>query len=1715
MTGPRPLDVSWLTGSPASTTAPTDPPSTVKPLDLSWMGIEDDDDKRIGFFEHWTRFARGAALAMAVKELGLDQASPQEITASQYPDMMKKAALALKAGQDSGDGLTLALLDFASFFGELGPNSKEKMKELIAVPGMMASSLAASPVDFLGDLGVGLTMPLSDLAESILGVNMTSGEEAVAALDPDQRKDRIKNAVATAVAFGVGAGVGRAFATGEVNVTRKLMAQAADMEKRVLSTQAAGQLAKRGTFSGGMAAKEILVKGTAVGVGSGFAYGGVRYANEEEQLNEMILNGIIFAPLGWALDMVGLPGKRADYNANTRSAGHIARLHAVQDLIGNTTFGIQKQLELFKTSESMLSAIQEGIIDVPHGGTILLHDMPYKGVVTEAANPNTRHAVHLWSDSEGKTRSSVLFVDKTMPGWDLATLQFGREGYFASQAITVNGRDHIYVGGVEGWEAGSKRPEKVKVIDVATGKVKVVDRSTVSAQARGTVDPYVHFNTPISIKGKFINEIDYWDDARETPTARLAQRAIAKSMTGTPISVIGFRVKRLTRAGASNRERRTGVTSGLPTTGRFYTSDPQQLAFYFSGKGYDVTNTPHANKSFVKAVKDRLIVQEITFKNPLVVNGQQFSAGEALKKIFHDRVASNKSTPDWIIRDIDYLNKLEKPVLASAEFGKEVSHALMDTVIARLAKEAGFDGIIMKQRSTDFGIGAQIVDLMERPTIDRRTAKSKITAIRTAKETQDSFVDKLYRDFKYEILDKTGDEFDPTKSPKAFELSLSQYLDDKGIDPVHSETLRTEFHKRLANELVNENLLPEDKEFFGALLKRADEMEEQRSTQKFKENRETAASLADLALNSNKYIDVEDAGGVTIRDLDTGRALATGLKTSAQVKEFLAIAGGPGGVKLNIDIAPPMIRPPAPHGSGSFEPDPAFRRGRVHKFFDTMNVMLDFITPRRDVFGSYDSKFNIDVFNPVYDKTQQARKRAYAVMQPHMRQVKELADGPFKGMDEAEIEMIGNYLRSRDATEIASGLGMGRPLTALEQTIANKIASNNVDLTNVFEFNKSVEKLLNDFEPGDPKIAAKVAELRSELGIDDLHLEVADMFAEIATMDRRYTSAGEIARLARALKSGETRAQFAARSKMTPKQIDAANQVEKLWKMVEKEQGFNRDVDINNVLTHARLYHKGNILKAVDDFGFDKATRERIEAMARTHSLSAYDMSPLDLVARNIKAGFDVIHFQDAFNEAKKAGIKAVKHLQERELWNTAESVKDYIERYLDELQGYPGLGTLASQEAVDALFDELGWKGHVNVRKDIVDFISVTGESAAQGFKLHAGIRDLYAGVKNVYGWFGAQRAFDVVHLGTAGLKNASAADLALMGIKEATPAGLETAGVTSGLDVVEYSSAAEREARLRQASNVAGRVYQFAKETNYKIARVGLKFSGQKDVYKMLQAGSFLAAWKNAGDNLMKFANKEIDARQLAKNTGLTAYELPVRNEFMRLVLDGKTAEAAVYLGQQAGYKATPIYGLANHPQAFGTNFGKMMAQFGNWPRWYLGQMMELVSYGSVGERAARLARWTVMEQVMITAGAAAGFNLTSWGSMNALAYRGGPLVDTWDTISGLMSGNRFMQKQAADRIGRWFPGMSDDGEKAFIGHIWLPGSYAAQGFYDAGMLAKRGFNPLVVVGRGLGLPANSAERSLLDRFLGEYPNLIDPVRPKDRSLRQKFLRSAFPSS
>lgn len=779
-----------------------------------------------------------------------------------------------------------------------------------------------------------------------------------------------------------------------------------------------------------------------------------------------------------------------------------------------------------------------------------------------------------------------------------------------------------------------------------------------------------------------------------------------------------------------------------------------------------------------------------------------------------------------------------------------------------------------------------------------------------------------------------------------------------------------------------------------------------------------------------------------IIDAESDKVLHTA-KGVAEAKKWINATGQAKGIDLDgggSNGVPPDIGAPfasAPNPDNPWSTPYVFARGKMEEIVSAFNSRITWFTPFMNIFTALDSKFGTQVFSRVFNATQDKASIASNANVAGVRRIKAVEDIA-KGISSSRREIIGGYLNAMTPDEVIK-LG---DLNPQEVSWAKRIADSGVNVDKLFKYHKQVERATRDYPKDLNQRGARLNHSAEKLGMTPKDLEwYNNIFNKIPATG---ATIGPTVRLARAYSvNGDSRAAYSARHKMTGQELRVAHELEKLHNEFAKEFGVDDFRKFNFFMAHARLHTHGVVADALKYF--DKVPpdiKKFIETMQRTGELNPYEKDPIFALQRFVTAGNDARYLDGAVKTAKQALEEEILKVPDA----AREGFRQLGDRYLADLRGIPPAASRMTQAVIDQTSRDLKLDLALDVKRHIADAIITSISSSIQGFRIKYGIMDFTTTTSVYFSRNGSKRTKNMWTYG----KN---------GVDGITREALKEKGIIRDLSPIFLADLAEYGAETR-TTRKGGQLYNKAVE-------VGFQVTGQKQIYEIAQAGTYLETWKHTGERLRKLSRGEIDKARAYKEMGIDTYELAAGKHFDDLVSASKFEEAADFLGKQAIRELIGVYQMANAPYGWNTNTGRLLGQFGRYPAWIGAYTRRLASRGTRRQRAQNLMRFAAANSVIAGAGVAMGVNLFNWMPLTGMLFTGGPASDMAMTAIEAVSGYGGEKELAQSRL-RQYLLYDPFAERWNVGQPYLPGSY----FINDLVKASQAEDGLEMLTRALGL-------------------------------------------
>lgn len=882
---------------------------------------------------------------------------------------------------------------------------------------------------------------------------------------------------------------------------------------------------------------------------------------------------------------------------------------------------------------------------------------------------------------------------------------------------------------------------------------------------------------------------------------------------------------------------------------------------------------------------------------------------------------------------------------------------------------------------------------------------------------------------------------------------LTDFLQKKNFSHEEIPLVRREFEKRLLRDAMNAEFDEHDhaayKETFEELNKHTlaeDKITADRKGLDIERLVKTA--------NSNGIIISDHDGTLVLRsyenntELYRGSSRADAMKIINQTAQengvdldqggVISGAGGGNGRGL-----PPSVAP------GAQLPDPAEqfpyyrKKGYLAAANEFLNSAGTYITRNREIMTALDSKHGTSLLAKVFAPTQEAARIRSARIRPYFEKLKGI-EKQVEKMSPRDRELIGEWMQTMTPDEVATKF-MSRPMNAFELKASQKLVGMNLDMENLFKYRRTLERVKKGLDlttpGGQAELEDAVGKLRTQFSIDQNHLNAVEMFDGIEEMRLNDASLGAIVRHVRATMNNEpSRLEFAKKNNLSMAQLGAASQMEAMYNDLGNVFGIPEARRLQGYMTHAKLYEEGNMIRALDKFSGETRVKEFYAKMIRTGEVTSYEKDPIRAMARYIKGGMDAQHFSTTLAVAKNA----LKAEVEKMPFGVQAKAMQVGETYLSDLQGHPGAAESYTNEAIGSLLKKYKMENADVSARGVVNSILAIIPASTQGLRIVSGILDFASNLALTEGRFGTVYTAKMIANGVKALNGPMRAELERLGV-------ISVASPLNFSDPVERASSTIGEAR--------GKALKVADATSTAMFRL----SGQQDVYALLHAGHYITAKQIANEQLLKLGRGEVKWDQVRRKIKLDTYDEPVVREFINLVKTGMEPKgsmdaAAHFLAVQTGYEQVGVFGLANHPHNWGTNFGRVMGQFGNYPMWLRTSLFRMATRGTVAQRMASVARFGAASYGTMLAGQSMGLDMSRFNPTRALAFMGGPVEDILETINDAVGGYGPSRNMAQAKLKKMLP--YDPSSGTFnLKQIYLPGSFFADDMAKAITRFQRG--------------------------------------------------------
>ena len=924
----------------------------------------------------------------------------------------------------------------------------------------------------------------------------------------------------------------------------------------------------------------------------------------------------------------------------------------------------------------------------------------------------------------------------------------------------------------------------------------------------------------------------------------------------------------------------------------------------------------------------------------------------------------------------------------------------------------------------------------------------------------------------------------------SFEELVNDFLSSRNIDAGNAPAAQKLLSRTLAARL-RELAIPEDNAIFS------------RISQEIVDFRKSNVNTLEALANANGVIvDFEEGGKMVLRDFATDSKLGAFTREDDALN-FLRKAGQANGVDLDnldffilpSDLAGDLAVPPV--GLQAYEvPATIMPPGRLEEIFAAFDASstIPFLRPTRsNLFRAFDTLHGTTL-SPQVSAIQTAKLRSNAAARPAMENLKGL-ESRVRGLTRERRKLLGAAIESMSPDEIKTrGARGGRAMSSDDIILAEALVTDQADIKRIFTYRRNRDRIIKRFGIDNPETAKLLSELENTLGITSNELKHATAFDEITGSvgtgpgkPRSQRDLGAVTRLARAMTPDElgqigiTQQEFFKLHKFKPDEIAVVSDLEKLYSTLGDTFGIPADSRLQSFMTHFRTYNdSGTLARSIREQGGDPKTVEFYARLARTGEIDVFERDPILAALRYIKAGFDADIVEPALQAAKKDFALQI----EKVPLESQPRIQQAFNTFIEDVKHIPNLNDQAAEGMLTRVLGKLGIKLDIGIKKDIVSTVLTTGEAAAQGGRIVAGLRDFFSAAAITFSMLKGDRTASIIKLGARGLNELDVEELKRFGITlptdkktgRATRRSLRESGIIPGLSMLPFEDPGQAALRRFGLGSI--------EEGIARVGDLGLTLSGQPTVYSIFHAGAQLDVLKRGSKLLTDLEQNKISKATVWRELGLDNFEVPVQKEFDRLITAGENTQALRFLGFETGRDLINVYGLINHPEGWGTNVGRLMGQFGIYAMFLRGATQRIISRGTIAQRAGRITRLAAANAALALAGEATGFNFATWYNvpgaflldddapiLPGVPFGGGPSVQTFQTVVDAFGASGIRQRMAMGELRRMLPFDPVSG-RINIPHLYAPGSFLANDVFRAFELAEKGFDPFTSLARGIGI-------------------------------------------
>lgn len=1597
-----PSQVATVT-DPATPGYTADNPFAPKPETAS-PRMQDTAESQGGFLDYLGNAAKQWIKANSVMEFMGN--NPGQDPKFSDPEM-QGIANAVRASQANGSGVPPAFADLQQFFVGIVKSDAKGLWDAVTSPVQTGKAILEHPINFVNETAKSVIgKPVVELAELQTGLHLTGYD--VQALTPEEKAQRVKDTIALGVTIGTGAGMAKA-----LDVTGAAAgARAAEIAKGLGATDEVANIARSSTAlaaKGGLA-KQVL-KHATVGAVSGATYGGISQAGSPDELPSILTNAIQFGTLGGATALLMPEGKAP-------SASDISQVRQLSNGDNASMVSATRQMVALSEAESMPEAILKSKLQPEEGADITLANVnaaikqrEAELAATPADNPerpgieSTLNVLKLQRDhitgSAWKVGSEP--VKAPTPGMvsfgtpsDLAdAVLSGQALPTSSHAVLVQGVDLGKVG-----QLGESVPPQY--------------RSAVYVNPDGTGDLLVH-DLGEGPHEKFFEKTGFLPDQVVSHDGSTNWKVVGVDKDGLQLqnrheidplrspAVRDPRTNIITEGVTHGHAAITAAQGPVPSgwTGEPFQYEPgwtTQMGTFLSNAQVDELygeSESGARRKTGAAQTKTVPINQVSHLSDVKFGGSKDANGNIRLSPTSPAIAVSSMYDEW-------RSSMNKQQPSQIDF-LEQQHAQLTA-----QRSSAPDNATLRSIDNNLSrIEAQIKRHQEAVSADNPIGFDEVPP--------EDFMD---------------------RQPEVnVQKSIDEYFKNKNFDPATTTLLKNEFYDRLA------------KESFGRMS--GDEQSLVTEAQRQIIQPRDINTMADLrGLARSNAMDVLDAGSrIVIRDSKSGKILR-GFDTPQEAAGWIRKSGQASGVDLVQNGVIPTANatggigmPPSsdPHTSAADQPY-EYMGAKPSRFQQIIRYMdnIPWMTGMHEWSRQMDERFGTEFHARVVEPLSKLKSIRNNFLNPLVEKAKPLFDLR-DGLTPARREVTFNHIQTRSPEQLEANMN------EVEKALGRQVHSSGAIPSNILQYNRQLDRLDSEFpidaRNADPKVQAaydkNVMQLREAFSVDDKGLEISTMFNNITKVSKAQVDLGKITRYAQSLGAGTgeralSQDEYAAKMKMTPKELQLSRGVSAMYKELAKVAGLPPEFEMDGYITHARTFYDGDIPAAVNSFTMgNKAAKDFAYALARTGEISAYDKDPASALIRYMKALADnKSGLSQALADAENYRAKGMMKVTS----GTKDIIKNTLDNYVHDVRGFPTAGDQATRELVAEIVKQNKLNITGDAQHQLVDALMSTTNASLIGLKPSMGINHWL--MSNAFSI--ADRSLE--YTGRANIRAAYARAHADVMAEVRAEGGLST------VSSVGMYSASERALERSQLRRAVSKTIATADE-------VAFRLTGLPDIFESMSAGHYLTSKLDALNALTKWRRGEISWNDVKKQTFLNRHAVPDAREFESLVRAGKDEDASKFLGRQTVQNLLGYFDSTTRPTGWSGTLGHIAAQYGRWPRWYVSALTRLATTGTTAERIGAMAKFAGTLYGIKRAGESVGVNMHRFAIYEPFGWFGGPFVDMAFDAHTAISSSGYVQQQAQRRLERALPITQDKwGSWSVHPGPFVPGSYAADGWMKA---------------------------------------------------------------